>query len=66
VVRDNGVGFSAAGQKRSFGLQTMRERAQSVGGWLGVWSALGDGVRVECRIPCLPNERLAQPSVILE
>ena len=37
-VIDDGVGFQMAGSKRNFGLQTMRERAESVGGNLAIKS----------------------------
>ncbi len=55
IVEDNGEGFSAkelVGQERQhFGLQTMQERAESVGGALAVESAPGTGTRVIIRIP---------------
>jgi signal transduction histidine kinase len=66
AVKDDGVGFSQTGQKRSFGLQVMRERAESVGGSLQVWSSPGEGTGVQCRIPCLSREKLHQPGAILE
>lgn len=65
VVQDDGAGFVDEGHKRSFGLQIMRERAQSVGGSLEVRSRPGEGTRVACRIPCLGQERLHKSSVIL-
>jgi signal transduction histidine kinase len=53
-VRDDGVGFNlqeALGENGShFGLQTMRERAESVGGQLKVDSAPGVGTRVAVRV----------------
>ncbi|MFM8320300.1 MAG: sensor histidine kinase, partial [Chloroflexota bacterium] len=65
-VRDDGAGFVPARQPRSFGLQTMSERAQGVGGSLVVWSSLDQGTQVECRIPCLQRERLRSPVRLLE
>lgn len=65
-VKDVGIGFPKAGQKRTFGLQIMRERAQSVGGVLRVSSAPGKGTRVECHIPCLRQEQLQKSSLILK
>lgn len=56
-VQDDGIGFTPAKQTRSFGLQTMSERAQSVGGSILVWSHPGEGTRVDCHIPCLQHER---------
>ena len=65
LVQDDGLGFTPSRQKRSFGLQTMTERAQSVGGSLLVWSRPGEGARVECRLPCLPKERQQKTDRIL-
>lgn len=57
-VCDDGVGFTQVEQRRHFGLQTMRERAESVGGELLIRSAHGHGTQIECRIPCLQRETL--------
>ena len=64
-VQDNGVGFVLSSSKRSFGLQTMRERAESVGGNLSIESSENGGTRVECCLPCLQQERLKKKSVVL-
>jgi signal transduction histidine kinase len=54
-VQDDGCGFDprdAVGENGShFGLQTMRERAESIGGVLEVDTALGTGTTVVVRIP---------------
>lgn len=53
VVEDNGVGFDPA-QPRvgpAFGLETMRERAELIGGSFAVRSAPGAGTTVEVRLP---------------
>ncbi len=51
-VADDGCGFDPAQQPREqFGLQTMRERAESVGGQLCVESAPGKGTRVYVTLP---------------
>ena len=54
-VRDGGVGFdpAATGPKATggFGLVSMRERAQALGGTLQVDSAPGRGTRVEVTLP---------------
>ncbi len=65
-IQDNGVGFTLLPSKLSFGLQTMRERAESVGGKLTVESQPGMGTRVECYIPCLKEEKLPKPSVVIK
>jgi nitrate/nitrite-specific signal transduction histidine kinase len=57
-VADNGIGFSHNGTQRSFGLQTMHERALSVNGELDIRSTAGEGTSVICRLPCLQEENL--------
>jgi len=58
VVRDNGRGFDPAQVKQDsqqhLGLQTMRERAESIGGTLNVGSEPGQGTEVRL---CLPLKR---------
>ena len=55
TVQDDGIGFSPGELGRSefprFGLATMRERAETVGGALRLDSAPGKGTRVEIEIP---------------
>lgn len=62
-IADDGAGFIAAGSKRNFGLQTMRERAQSVDGKLDIETAQGCGTIIECVLPCLQQEKLQKQSV---
>ncbi len=62
-ILDNGVGFTMVGSKRNFGLQTMRERAESVNGNLVIRSAAG--TCIECWLPCLQQERLQKQSVVI-
>jgi PAS domain S-box-containing protein len=53
-VSDDGVGFDEAGESgsgRRLGLVTMRERAQSLGGWIEVHSSTGEGTRLTVGIP---------------
>ena len=64
-VEDDGIGFVPARQARSFGLQTMGERAKSVGGGLSIHSNPGKGTRIACHFPCLRSKRL-QSSLLLE
>jgi signal transduction histidine kinase len=61
-VVDDGRGFDpaavgAAGSPR-FGLATMRERAQSIGGRLAIESTPGNGTRVSLRVPLRHAETL--------
>ncbi len=59
TISDDGVGFQPGIRGRSefpqFGLATMRERAESIGGTLQVESAPGEGTRIHLRVP-LPAE----------
>ncbi len=64
-IWDDGVGFRMAGSKRNFGLQTMRERAESVNGSLMITSGGGAGTKIECWLPCLQPERLQKQSVVI-
>lgn len=52
-VADDGVGINGQASRRHFGLQTMRERAESVGGGLTVGSRPGEGTQVELWLPLL-------------
>lgn len=55
VVEDNGIGFEPAALGRAgfprFGLATMRERAEAIGGALEILSAPGRGTRVVVSVP---------------
>lgn len=64
-VLDNGIGFLVRDSKRSFGLQTMRERAESVQGSFSVTSVPGAGTSITCRLPSLQPEQAKKRSVVL-
>lgn len=64
-IADDGRGFNAVDTRRNFGLQTMRERANSVQGTLTIHSTLGEGTRVDCYIPCMNQEDLKVPRFLL-
>ncbi len=55
TVEDDGVGFDLSGvdgnQRHCFGLQTMRERAESIDAGLDVSSVPGEGTRIQVRFP---------------
>ncbi len=55
VIEDNGLGFDVQDIRRDlwpqFGLQTMKERAQSIEGTLDISSSPGSGTRVILNIP---------------
>lgn len=63
TVEDDGVGFDQSALGRAaparFGLGTMRERAEIVGGTLAIDSAPGRGTRVTVCLPTTANHRRA-------
>jgi nitrate/nitrite-specific signal transduction histidine kinase len=65
VVADDGRGFDPARDRTTddrqphFGLATMRERAESVGGTLAVVSAPNEGTRVVVRLPAASRSPVA-------
>jgi nitrate/nitrite-specific signal transduction histidine kinase len=63
-VLDDGIGLTGQHSKHSFGLNTMQERAGSVGGTLELQSPPGKGTLVACRLPCLETERLKERQII--
>lgn len=58
VVADDGVGFNPdqafSRPAGHMGLIGMQERAQSIGGWVRVYSAPGQGARLELEVPLEP------------
>jgi signal transduction histidine kinase len=66
-VSDDGVGFVENNNgKRSFGLQTMHERASAAGGELSVHSKPGAGTSIVCRLPCLAEEKLRKQNLVFQ
>ena len=53
TIADNGCGFVIRSSRGHFGLQTMRERAQSVGGELNIESCPSQGTLVKLRLPLI-------------
>ena len=55
IVSDDGVGIAQAGRGRGvfprFGLSTMRERAEAIGGTFSIGSAPDSGTVVNVEIP---------------
>jgi len=55
-VEDDGIGFDVARffkvEGRRFGLRSMRDRAESIGGTFQILSAPGRGTRVIVEVPC--------------
>ncbi|WP_419874401.1 histidine kinase [Candidatus Pristimantibacillus sp. PTI5] len=52
ILQDDGIGFKPDEVKRgSYGLSTMQERAQKLGGAAEIWSKPGGGTRVKVTMP---------------
>ncbi len=60
ICEDDGKGFDVDGlEEDSFvGLKLMRERAEMLGGNLGVDSVIGQGTRVTYQVPCVETSSL--------
>lgn len=57
MIRDNGVGFDWDVQKQaSYGLRTMQERVNEIGGSIQIITAPDKGTRIEIRIPLVKND----------
>jgi NarL family two-component system sensor histidine kinase LiaS len=53
-IRDNGVGFKLDEAKLvSYGIQSMKERVNEIGGTINFITAPGKGTRIEIRVPIL-------------
>jgi signal transduction histidine kinase len=50
-VSDNGCGFASTQYLEGRGLMVMRERAESVGGHLEIWSNRGNGTEIKLEVP---------------
>jgi ligand-binding sensor domain-containing protein/signal transduction histidine kinase len=57
AIVDNGPGFDPATVRPGRGLDSMRRRAQQVGGTLEVSSAPGRGTRLTCLLPASTNRK---------
>lgn len=64
-VHDDGIGLKEKPAKHSFGLKTMQERANSVGGHLALTSTPGGGTTVICRLACLESGKVKTKHVLL-
>lgn len=54
-IRDNGKGFDInqrGERKTSYGLKTMRERSEELGGTFTIRSGINEGTYIDIRIPC--------------
>jgi signal transduction histidine kinase len=50
-IHDNGRGFDPAQNSTGFGLQSIQERTEAIGGYLALDSAVGQGCQLQIRIP---------------
>jgi signal transduction histidine kinase/DNA-binding NarL/FixJ family response regulator len=56
-IEDNGVGFVPSGHSEGFGLQSMRQRAEEIGGRLIMTATSGRGTSVNLSLPALSLHR---------
>ena len=58
IIEDDGVGFDPDGLRRTdvprFGMATMRERAEAVGGTFEIAAVPGEGTHVSVHLPAEP------------
>jgi NarL family two-component system sensor histidine kinase LiaS len=53
-IADDGIGFDPEDEKMtSYGLSSMRERVNELGGALDIYSSIGKGTQIEVRIPLM-------------
>jgi signal transduction histidine kinase len=68
VIEDDGVGFDPDGLRRSdlprFGMATMRERAEAVGGTFEVAAVPDAGTRVIVHLPAEPKAAMREGTTI--
>lgn len=58
-LSDDGQGFNleeAKAKKTSYGLKTMQERTEEVGGYFKITTSINSGTTIQLRIPCVRNE----------
>jgi len=56
-IRDNGIGFELDKKKQvSYGLMSMSERINEIGGFMNIVTAPGKGTRIEIRVPVRVEE----------
>ncbi len=56
-IRDNGIGFELDKKKQaSYGLMSMAERVNEIGGFMNIVTAPGKGTRIEIRVPVPVDE----------
>lgn len=57
LIRDNGVGFDLNEKKHaSYGIESMRERVNEIGGSMQIITAPGKGTRLDIRVPLVNDE----------
>ena len=65
-ITDNGIGFEQPVAMHRFGLQTMQERAQSVGGHLTIQSQVGSGTWITCQLPIIEREQMRHQAAVMQ
>ena len=60
-LRDNGIGFDPGEQHEGFGLQGIRERAETMAGKLAIQSQKGRGASISIVLPVDPRVHNYEP-----
>lgn len=55
LIHDNGIGFTPSNNATGFGLQSMRERAEALGGTCQLASQPGQGCQLQIDVPLRPS-----------
>jgi signal transduction histidine kinase len=51
MIQDNGIGFTIQNHYDGIGLESMRERAESLGGDITITSEVGEGTKITTSFP---------------
>ena len=54
-IRDDGTGFDSAQEHDGMGLDSMRERAEALGGYISIESTAGQGTLIQVSLPIEPQ-----------
>ena len=51
IIDDDGRGFEPGGVVEGLGIENLRDRVASLGGWLDIQSSMGEGTTVRAFLP---------------
>ncbi|HKZ44837.1 MAG TPA: histidine kinase [Anaerolineales bacterium] len=65
-IKDDGIGIQQGQTSKQFGITTMKERADSVGGILEIQSQPGKGTSIDCMLPCLESMKFRNSQTLFQ